>query len=257
MIVTDTKAVFENVEPNYTYTVEVTAAGMSVYEYTYMTANAITITEFTADTSDPQVLRLSWQSSAEVPADGWVLTYNIMGSDIVGSLACTENYAEITPVVPGAEYTFKLQQANGLAVLTAPLSCKVPNAQDFSGYGMTRSTMSFQLCKRPDKDDWTWSDLTDADYTSTFATGQKIGIVGQLHELYGMSDDDIVVLYVVNDVEGRILCYGTNTQTWNRMWNHYYGEFDIPQLPSESGEYTLTIYFNGKYVTQKNFVLEG
>jgi hypothetical protein len=39
------------------------------------------------------------------------------------------------------------------------------------------------------------------------------------------------------------------------MWELSYGEIDIPQTPSEPGSYTVTMYFNGLYVTQKSFTI--
>ena len=35
----------------------------------------------------------------------------------------------------------------------------------------------------------------------------------------------------------------------------YYAEFDIPQIPGDAGDYTVTVYFNSKFVTQKAFTI--
>lgn len=254
-IIAETMATFENVDPSRSYTVEVTAANMSVSQRAFMSENAITITDFTADTSIPNILTLSWNSNQVVPAEGYVVFYSVDGSDSQTSVSCTENTVQITPVVPGAKYNIKIQQANGQPVLCAPLSCEVPDAQDFSGYGMTRGTMSFQLCKRPEGERWYWSDLSDSDITSTFAVGQRIGILGQLHGKYGISNDPITALFVIRDSDGNFVCYSSETRTWSDMWELSYGEIDIPQTPSEPGSYTVTMYFNGLYVTQKSFTI--
>lgn len=254
-IISDTTATFENVDPSRGYTVEVTAANMSVSERAFMSENAITISDFTADSSMPSVLTLSWNSNQVVPAEGYVVFYSVEGSDLQSSVSCTENTVQITPVVPGAKYNFKIQQANGMPVLSAPLLCEVPDAQDFSGYGMTRGTMSFQLCKRPEGERWYWSDLSDSDITSTFAVGQRIGILGQLHGKYGISNDPITALFIIRDADGNYVCHSSETRTWSDMWELSYGEIDIPQIPTELGSYTVTMYFNGLYVTQKSFTI--
>ena len=255
-ITTETTATFENVDATRSYTVEVTAAGMSVSERAFMSENAITITDFTADASVPNVLTLSWDTNQPVPAEGYVVFYSVDGSDVQNSVTCSENTVQIDSVIPGTTYQFKIQQANGIPVLTAPLSCEIPAAQDFSGYGMTRGTMSFQLCKRPDDNNWNRVQLSDSDYTSTFAVGQKIGIVGQLHGKYGVSDDPVTAVFAIRDSAGKLICYSSTTETWSDMWEQYYGEFDIPQIPSQPGAYTVTMYFNGLYVTQKSFTIE-
>ena len=254
-ITTETTVTFTDVDPSRSYTVEVTAAGMSVNERAFMSPNAITVSNFTVDSSVPNHLTLSWETNTTVPGEGLVVLYSLDGSDTQNSVTCTDNTVQITPVVPGATYSFKIQQANGVAVLSAPLSCQVPDAQDFSGYGMTRGTMSFQLCNRPDGDSWKWTDLSDSDITSTFAVGQRIGILGQLHGKYGISNDPITAVFVIKDADGNLVCYSSETETWSNMWELSYGEIDIPQIPSDPGSYTVTVYFNGLYVTQKSFTI--
>ena len=254
-ITAETTATFEDVDPSRSYTVEVTAAGMSVNERAFMSENAITLSNFVTDTSVPNVLTLSWDTNTPAPAEGFVVLYNVDGSESQSSVTCTENTVQITPVVPGATYNFKVQQANGIAVLSAPLTCQVPDAQDFSGYGMTRGTMSFQLCNRPEGESWNWTNLSDSDITSTFAVGQRIGILGQLHGKYGVSSDPITAVFVIRDAEGNLVCYSAETRAWSDMWEMSYGEIDIPQIPTEPGSYTVTMYFNGLYVTQKSFTI--
>ena len=254
-ITSDNTISFEEIDPNSDYTVEVIAAGMSLGERAFMPANAITVTNFTADTQTPDVINLTWETTQPVPADGWVLLYNVDGSSAQGTVLCTENAAQITPAIPSATYTFKLQQADGTPALSQNLTCQTPDPQDFSGYGMTRGTMTFQLCKRPEGETWTRYDLSDADYTTTFTSGTKIAIIGQLDGRYGISDDSITALFVVRDLEGNLVTYSSTTRTWNDMWEQSYAEFDIPQIPGDAGDYTVTVYFNGKFVTQKAFTI--
>ena len=254
VITTDTSAVFENIDPTYSYTVDVTAAGMSVSQRAYMADNAITVSDFQVVSSVNQLI-LTWTSSDPVPEDGWVLLYTVDNSGIQSSIVCTDNKAVISPIVPNSTYSFALQETNGNAVLTEPLTYQTAKAQDFSGYGMIRSSMTYKLCKTPDNADWVHSDISDSDYKNTFQSGENISVVGQLHDTYGISDDSIVTMYVFRDVDGNVASYSYTVATWNDMWAKTYGEFDIPLAPTAAGDYTLNIYFNGKLVTAKNITI--
>lgn len=256
VITADTTATFEVTDSSKSYFVDVTAAGMSVSQVAYMPENAITVTNFTAKTSGDNKLNLNWETDQGVPDGGWILMYTVDDSGIQSSITCTDNSAVISPVVPSATYTFTLQQTNGDGVLTYPLTYTTAKPQDFSGYGMIRSSMTYKLCNRPEEEGWKYSDLSDSDYTNTFKVGDNISVVGQLHDTYGISDDNILAMYVFRDAEGKAVCYSYNEATWNEMWSKSYGEFDVPSVPSEAGEYTLSIYFNGKLVANKKVVIE-
>lgn len=256
MITADTTATFEVTDSGNSYFVDVTAAGMSVSQVAYMPENAITITSFTAKASNDNKLSLNWETDQGVPADGWILMYTVDDSGIQSSITCSENSTVVSPIVPNATYTFTLQQTNGDGVLTYPLTHTTAKPQDFSGYGMIRSSMTYKLCNRPKEEGWKYSDLSDSDYTNTFKVGENISVVGQLHDTYGISDDNILTMYVFRDAEGKTVCYSYKEATWNDMWSKSYGEFDVPSVPSEAGEYTLSIYFNGKLVSNKNVIIE-
>lgn len=246
---TDTVAVFEGVDPAFEHIVEVTAKGMSECQWNYMPANAITISNFLVDDSNPSCLNLTWESSSE-PNGGWVVLYSIEGSASQGTVSTTSNSAQIKPCIPGETYTFTIQQASGDATLTTPLISQAPEAQDFSGYGMTRNTIDFALCQRPG-DDWTWDDVPSSGYTNNFAVGENISLVGNLQGSSVVSDDVISTLYVFRDQDGNLVCYSFQERSWRNMWSQSYGEFDVPQVPNQAGKYTLSIYFNGKLVTEE------
>ncbi len=254
-ITADTTAVFENVDSTKSHTVEVTAAGMSIGQRAYMAANAITISNFQVDPGSNK-LTLTWDASQEVPEDGWVLLYTVDGSETPSSVVCNDNRAVISPIVPDANYAFTLQRSNGDAVLTTPMVYQTAKAKDFSGYGMVRASMtSFKLCKRPSESNWDQSDVSDSDYTSTFKVGESISIVCKLDEKPKASDDKIIIMYVFRDATGNVASYSSKEETWDDMWRKTYGEFDIPEAPGTSGEYTLSVYFNGKLVRNKTVTI--
>jgi hypothetical protein len=39
------------------------------------------------------------------------------------------------------------------------------------------------------------------------------------------------------------------------MWYQYYCELDVPALPSQAGEYTMQIYFNGMIAHEQAFTV--
>ena len=250
----ETTAVFEGVDPSSAYTVEVVAAGQSVSQRAYMAANAVTVTNFQADTSNAGYMSLTWESSA-APEGGWVLLYTIEGVDTQGTVTCEDNSAVIKPMIPNANYSFTLQQANGDTVLTTPLSAETPVAKDFSGYGMTRNTMDYALCRRP-SGDWSWDDVPSSDYTNYFTVGENISMVGNLHGEKAISDDIIVTLYVFRDADGNVVSFSFQERSWRNMWDQNYGEFDVPQAPAVAGEYTLSVYFNGKLATVESLTIQ-
>lgn len=254
VITSETTAVFENIDSANAHTVEVIAAGMSVSERSYMAANAATVSNFQATPTGNGYMDLTWDSSA-VPEGGWVLLYNIEGMETQGTVTCSGNSAQIKPLVPGAMYKFTLQQANGDAVLTAPLTFQSPDAQDFSGYGMTRSTMDFATCKCPGGD-WSWNDVGSSGYTNTFSADETISLVGNLQTKSSVSDDIIITLYVFRDQDGNIVNYSFQERSWRNMWSQSYGEFDITQTPDEAGKYTLSVYFNGKLATEEAITIQ-
>ena len=256
IITTETLISFEGIDSSNSFTVEVTAAGMSVSERAYVAENAITITDFTVDTSNAKHLTLNWKSSQDIPEGGWILLYSIDGSETQGSITTDKNHAVISPMVPDAVYTFTLQDATGAPVLSNQLTCKTPKAVDFSGYGITPDRITYQLCHRPEKEKWTRWDLSDSDFTNTFKVGEEVSMLVKLSRRYAVYDDDITSLYVFRDESGKVVSYSHYTRTWDDMWYQYYCEMNIPKVPSVPGNYELTIYYNGLYTGKVDITIE-
>ena len=114
--------------------------------------------------------------------------------------------------------------------------------------------MSFQLCRRPG-DEWDWNNIADADFTSSYKLGDSIGFVGTLDGEYASSDDNITAQFVIRDFSGNLVTVSHNTRTWNEMWSDAHTEINVPELPTVAGDYMITMYFNGKFVSQKAFSL--
>ncbi len=259
MVVTETTATFTGLDHARAYTVEVTAAGMSLSQNTYLAANSLTISNFKADFSNPTKLKLTWASNMPVAQDGWVLLYSIADSDVRGALPCSENSATIAPVVPGATYNITLQAANGSTIFDGSFTCTAPSAKIFScayeGFTITGENMIFSMCKTPAVDNWDRWDLDNSDYTNTFSAGQKASFLVRMTKEYGRSNDLIEILFVIRDSSGKLISAASYTSLWIDMWYQNYCELNVPGLPSTAGNYTISVYFNSGLAAQQDFTV--
>ena len=248
-----TSVIFENVDCSKAYTVEVTAAGMSSGDRCYMTANAMTVSNIKVTPVNAQKLSLTWDYSVAEPNGQWFVVYTIDGSDQAQVIRTDKNSAEITPVVPGSTYSISIQLESGATVFGGTTTYKTAEAAKFSGYLITSDRVVFKMCKRPNKTNWSYTNVPDKDYTDTFKVGTKAAFVARLRNQYNVSSDVITTLYVIRDESGKLISSETTAQTWTSMWYKYYGELDIPSIPSVPGNYTIEVYFNGAWVHEQSF----
>lgn len=262
VITPETTAVFENLNHTEGFTVEVIAAGMSVSQRVYVPENSVTVTDLKANTVDATGISLSWNTNQQIPQSGWVLQYQIVDTDIKGTVNCTQNSARISPVVPGCTYTIILQDASGNALLGGQLSCSMPEAKDFtgtySGQNVSRSNLNFSMCQAI-----AWSDnskYANADYTTQFSAGQKAAFIVRLGTSVSSRRDnsDTAVGFVIRDDSGKIISVADKTINWSAMWNYYgYCKLDIPNMPEAAGNYTISVYFNGMLAGEQSFTVAG
>ena len=253
--VTDTTAIFEELDRSATYTVEVCAAGMSLGSRVTLNANSVTITEFSIDLDNPLVLPLSWTYEGAAPAGGWVVKYTISGMADPIYVETTESFVLIDPLIPGCTYTFEVQTAQGEPVFDGVFTYTVPEAETFSGYDISAEYFVFSMCVTPNKENWDRNDLLSSDYTNTFAVGQSASFSIRLTHEYNTSADNITTLFVIRDAEGALVSANTWNQTWTNMWYRGYGKLTIPVMPEAAGAYTVEIYFNGQYVSTQSFTV--
>lgn len=234
-------------------TVQVIAVGMTQSSSTSVTANPITVTGFTTDTTVSRKLTLQWSFEGAAPS-GWVLVCTINGGAPL-TVECSTNSAEL-PLFPEAQYTFELRPADEVSFYCDDFLFDAPQAVPFTGYGVSASDMTFSMCLTPAKANWDRYDLKASDYTTTFTVGQKASFLVKLGLKYGTSDDAIVTTYVIRDENHRLVSENSTTQTWTKMWHKKYCELDIPALPEAAGTYVIDIYFNDMYVTSQSFTVQ-
>ena len=108
-VTNDLFATFENLNHNESFTVEVKALGMSISRPIVIPENSVTVTNFQIDTTNPTILNMTWETSREISLpDGWILKYQIEGTDVEKSAVCQQNNYVLTPVVPNATYRIHL-----------------------------------------------------------------------------------------------------------------------------------------------------
>lgn len=247
------KAVFEDLDVSAAYTVEVNAAGMTQGTRTYVSANSVTVDQIEVDHSDRNQLSISWDFEGTTPAGGWLLLYIIDGSEEQLVIQCAENSAIISPVIPGSSYSITVQPANGSTVFGGTTTYEAPEAQVFSGYLLSAADMYFQMCKTPDNPEWGRYDVPAQDYKTTFQSGENASFAVYLNHAYNTSSDIIVTLFVIRDAEGNVVSTATQSRTWTSMWYRGFGRINIPAIPTDAGNYSVEIYFNGAHVYTQNF----
>lgn len=252
IVVNQPSATFEGVDASVDHTVEVTAAGMSVSERAFAPANAITVTQFSLDTADANQFSLAWTATAE---KNWNLLYSINGAGNQEINCGAETKASVRDIIPGSQYKFTIQATDGTPVLGGEMVYQVPEADSFSGYGVSAEQIQFKMCKTPAHKNWDRYDLRSSDYTTEFKIGKKASFLAKMQHEYDVSSDKVVTLYVIRDSAGTIISAASTTAKWSSMWSRNYGEFDIPALPDSVGEYTVSVYFDGALVHTQNFTM--
>ena len=253
---TDLTATFTEINPSEAFTVEVTGKGMSTGVMTHISARSATITESVADTSKPLTLTVSWSFDGDTPQGGWLVTYGAEGTGKEETLLVADPTISIYPAMSGDTYHFTVNAADGITVFENTFSHETGAIQLFSGYGVTSDDMSFRMCNTPSYSDWSWYDLESWDYTSTFESGANMSLVLILDAEYDISDDYIDVLFVIRNEDRDIICTSSTGASWTYLWDDGHCELDVPTIPTESGRYSIDIYFNGMAVARDFFSIE-
>lgn len=248
----DNDVVFENITPTDSYTVEVTASGMSVGSRFYITKNAVTVTSISAIPSG-FYMDISWEFTGPTPATDWMVTYTIDDDTPESVVSANGHTARIENLVPNSQYKLKLKLADGTTVLNDTVTVQVPEAEPFVNYSVSAADIRLRMCLVPDMADWTHANVTT--YKDSYVAGEKAGFVMRLYSTYMTSPEIVTTLFVIRNAEGDIVKLGTTSQSWTSMWFRSYGDLTIPEMPAEAGEYTIEVYFNSTYVHKQNFTV--
>lgn len=262
----ETTAVFENIDHSQGYTVEVTASGMTQPVRASLSAYPVTIQSIDVNADTPEQLHVSWEYEGTAPEGGWLLMYCIDGSERQEVVQCETNSAVIEVRVPGAVYDLSIAAANGSSVFGGTYTYTCPNAEIYENhdYGIyanhIRSMMDVHLIATPDNPYWSYKSVHKGMYTNTFTSGQGISMLLYLKVNFYVPRDPTSILYVIRDSEGNVISelVVKESRIWYDMWwndNYHYCELDIPAIPTEAGDYNLSLYFNGMAVTSVDFTI--
>ncbi|MBR6595285.1 MAG: protein kinase [Oscillospiraceae bacterium] len=260
-------AVFDGIDFSNGYTVEITAEGMTQSARISMTENPLRLQDIQVDASVAQQLKVTWNYEGSAPEGGWLLTYTIDGNGKPQIVPCTGNQGIIEVRVPGATYDISIQAADGTTVFDGTHSFTTPDAALYRNKMQAifehyhTSHLFVNLLKTPEKTNWNHRDVYTADFTTSFRSGDSISMM-----LYYMVDfyiyhEDITLMYVIRDEEGKVVSdlIGMENKDWNDdMWNgpnYHYCCLNIPKAPTEPGEYTLSLYFDGGAITTVSFTV--
>ena len=258
--VTENQALFTGIDPASSYAIEVTAAGMTEPARASISANALLLNDLTvSNDSDTQAqdLRLEWTFSGEEPQGGWLLMYTIDGSTMPNVVKCNGPSAVIPQRIPGAEYQFTLQAADGTTVLNSQQSYTCPEAAPMDANGLQADQVSGKLLKTPEGT-WRKDSLDGEDYTDQFTAGDSISLVLHGNANFYLPGYELNILYVIRDAHGIVLpdLISQERTYWKEFWSggdSHYGELTLPKVPEIPGSYVLHLYFDGAKVGEFSF----
>ena len=254
--VTEMEAHFSGISPDASYTVEVTAAGMSHSARAFVTDNPATITDVQVAYTEGTGLTLSWASEQE-PEGGWLVMFRVDGSDTTEMAACSGTSAVVKHVIPNATYDFEIKAADASTVFGGTAHFDGIEATTFNKHSLSATFIESSLCRTPDKEGWTHEDVEKRDYTTSYAVGETASLVLYTSSRFYLKDVDTTVTFVIRNEEGRVLPTLTRTITknWQKLWPGIgkYCYLDIPVMPTADGKYTVEVYFDGATVLTKNF----
>ncbi len=259
--VTEPEAYFTGIDPNISYTIEVTAAGMTQPARISITEDPIRITSFQAEPDGVGTLKLNWEHEGSAPSGGWLLFYSIDGGGYAKNVVkCEEASAEIHPLVPKANYHFTIQAADSTTVFGGSLEYTSMSAPEFSENGLEMSAITGNLLKTPAQEDWLFESTSSDQFTTNFSVGDPISVVLYGKDNFYMPGTATEILFVIRDDYGNVIpnLVSTTHDTWRNLWypgDDHYAELDIPSAPEYPGNYTVSVFFNGALITALPFSL--
>ena len=252
--VSQTQVTLPGLDPSASYTVEVTASGMTEATRTSITANPLSITALNVDESSHKKLKISWEYTGTAPEDGWLLMYKLAGGE-KNVIKCAKSSAEVSPKIPGAKYEIIIQATDGTTVFNSVHNYTVPDGVSFDKHSLKAENLTIDLLKTPDEEKWYFENISTDALTSNFSSGDKVSVAMRSSDAFYLTGAEVDILYVFRDSYGNILPELVTEQTryWKDIWNGgntKNGELNIPAVPSTPGGYVLNIYFDGMAVAQ-------
>lgn len=250
---TETTATFEDLDHSTSYTVIVTAEGMTQSQSITATADPINVTGFVVERKEAWAMDLTWTSTGQTPSNGWILTYTIDDSAPI-TVMCPENSATIA-LQPGGTYTFDVRPVDDITYFGLTHTYGPVETDTYSGFTVTAADMSLTMYTAPAAEYWDANDLIAAAPKSEYAVGESACLLIQLAKSYEVTDDIVVTTFVIRDANNGLVSTESSSRTWDEMWHKRMCAVQIPQMPTTPGTYTLDIYMDGGYVSTLEFTI--
>lgn len=248
----DLTATFENLTHDVPCTVEITAQDMKQSTQITVPAEPVTIGNFSF-TENGNELTVSWQYSGQANA-GWMLEYTIDGQ--MQPAQRLESNRVIVPLIPGSIYTFQVEAVDVKLQFGGSETYESAEAELFDQWGIRAEDVEGMLCLRPEVENWTAADVSDDLYASVFSALQQAGLVLHTENLPDEVSETINVQLVIRDAFGNLIAVTNLCLQWDILWIDGSCALDLPSLPTECGEYTVSVYFGGKRMGQWTFSVE-
>lgn len=232
-------------------TVEITAAGMTKSVSTIIGPDPITVWDFLY-ALDAGSISLSWSFTEKAPEGGWNLSWSVDGV-AQQMISCAENKAVIPVFIPGAVYEFSLAAVDGTHIFGNTFTLTLPQAEAFSGFGLTSDDLLCRSFLAPDTEDWIWTKLEEAAFTSGFTAGNTIHLLLTTDLPIEALENTVMVSFTIRTQGGALISSHQETLNWNAMWLKNGCVLPISATPSIAGEYILTLYFDAMEVAQIPF----
>lgn len=255
-----TEIAFTGIDSSKAYTVEVTAAGMTQTNRITISADPLTVTNVNVDDSKAGQLTVTWNHQGTAPEGGWLLMYTLDEAQQQPSIVkCDTASAVIDSRIPSAAYHFEIQAADSTSIFNNRHSYICPAVGIYSNQGLSADKITSHLLVTPSQEDWHLENTGEA-FMDTFQSGESISVVLKANDNFYLPEMDINILYVIRDGNGNVLpqYISREVRDWKDIWyagNYHNGELTIPSVPTESGKYSVSIYFDNLAVTATNFTI--
>ncbi len=256
--VTETTAVFQNLDHTSNFVVEVKAEKMSAGVRKDIAANSVTVTEMKADNSKSGTLSFTWKANQPIPKDGWKLHYAIVGIEQEKTVACDKNEATISSLIPNVTYRVWLTDTKGNPLLGSTIEAKTGAASDYKQrvgrYELKRSDLEFHICKTSSLQNWDGKKISNIKLENTFASGESGSFLVELKKDYiTLNSSSVEITFLVRNAESIPVLLSTTTNTLAKMWKTDYCQLQMPPMPTTAGTYTIDVFFNGGLAATEQF----
>lgn len=253
--VTENRAEFTNIDTSASYTVEVVASGMHQGAQLFVAKNPIKISNLSASVKAPETVTLTWESDNQVSETGWILKYTVNDSEEKEIANFSENTVQVPKIPANAVCKFSLYAADNAPVFDGEISFTMPQITTFNRYDLTPGDLLINMCRTPNKTDWTYRDIPLSDYTNTYKVGERATILLSLKKIRGESNDMVTTTYIFKDTSGNVVSSASEQAEWDDMWDNGHCALALPDLPGTAGSYTVDIYFNEQFLYTANFTV--